>query len=301
MTSDSSRPLTVNPARGIALFLLTGAGFAVLDTTAKYLTHDYSVIQIAWSRYVFAVLFMALFMTRGRNPLATVKLAWQVARGLLLMMITTLFFLVFSYMPQADATAIGFISPLIVTALGALVLHEKVGPRRWTAVAVGFAGVLIIMQPGAGTFHWVALVAVLMAASNAVFQIITRIVSRYDSAFVSSFYGAAVGAVVLSMIVPFVWRWPDLWGWMLMVGIGAVGALAHYCFAAALGYAPASMLAPYAYFQLVWATINGYLVFGDVPGVTPIIGGLVIVASGVYVFSREAKLRKPVVVEPVDH
>ncbi len=284
-----------NMARGIVFFLVTGFGFAILDTTAKYLTQNYSVFQIAWARYTFAIMFMLPFLLRagGGNPLVSGKPLWQIGRGVLLMVVTTLFFLVFSFMPLADATAIGFISPLIVTALSAVLLKERVGPRRWTAVAVGFLGVMVIVQPGSGTFHWAALLALAMATGHAVFQIITRAVSRYDSALVSSFYGAIVGAVVLSFVMPFIWISPSAFHWVLMVGMGALGAVAHFTFAKALGYAPASALQPYAYLQLVWASITGFMVFGDIPGWGMIIGGLIVVASGIYIFSREATLRKP--------
>jgi drug/metabolite transporter (DMT)-like permease len=294
MSSSLQNQQAAHPGRGIVLFLLTGFCFAILDATAKYLTREYSVMQIAWARYFFALLFMMPYLTRGRgrNPLASARPFLQVVRGILLMLVTTFFFLVFSYMPLADATSIGFTTPLIVTALGALVLGEKVGPRSWTAVILGFGGVLIIVQPGAGTFHWAGLLAVGLAATNAVFQIMTRAVSRYDSAYVCSFYGAFIGALVLSVVAPFFWRTPDLFGWVLLIFIGALGSFTHYIFAAALGHAPASTLAPYTYGQLLWASLLGFILFSDVPGLSTIIGGTIIVASGIYVFSREAALRR---------
>lgn len=278
---------------GMVLFLGAGLCFTVLDVTAKYLSRDYSVVQVGWARYVFAlaVLLAMLPPAQWRRPLASRWPALQLLRAALLVCVTLMFFLAVSYLPLADVTAVGFAAPLIVTALGALWLKEKVGARRWIAVIVGFCGVLIIVRP-AGTVHWAIVLALVFAAVNAVFQLLTRVVSRYDSPHVSTAYLAVIGGIGLTIAVPFVWRSPDLIGWVLHVVIGLAAGFGHYLLASAFSHAPASTLAPFAYLQLVWATIAGLAVFGDFPDRWTIFGSGILVASGIYVFYREARARR---------
>ncbi len=278
---------------GIVLFLASGLLFTGLDTIAKYLTRDYSIFQIAWARYTFAIVAMAALVPPAyrRRPLTSAWPALQILRGTLLAGITLMFFLAVSYLPLADVTAVAFATPLIVTALGALVLGEVVGARRWTAVFIGFCGVLIIVRP-TGTVHWAVFVTLIMAAGNAVFQILTRVASRYDSPHTSASYTAIIGAVVLTVAAPFVWKSPDLTGWILHILIGFAGGFGHYALASAYNQAPASTLAPFAYLQLVWITIAGLVVFGDFPDGWTILGAGIVVASGIYVFYREARRRR---------
>lgn len=278
---------------GIVLFLGSGLIFTGLDTIAKYLSRDYSIIQIAWARYTFATVAMMALLPPAyrRRPLASAWPALQLARGALLAVVTLMFFLAVSYLPLADVTAVAFATPLMVTALGALVLGEVVGVRRWTAVLVGFCGVLIIVRP-AGAVHWAVFVTLAMAAGNAVFQILTRVASRYDSPHTSTFYTAIVGAVALTLAAPFVWKTPDLMGWVLHIAIGLAGGAGHYFLASAYNHAPTSTLAPFAYLQLVWITIAGFAVFGDFPDGWTILGASIVVASGIYVFYREARRRQ---------
>jgi len=278
---------------GIVFFLGSGLVFTGLDTIAKYLSQDYSIIQIAWARYTFAIVAMMALVPPAyrRRPLASAWPALQVLRGAILAGVTLMFFLAVSYLPLADVTSVAFATPLLVTALGALFLGETVGVRRWTAVAVGFCGVLIVVRPS-GTVHWAVFVTLAMAAGNAVFQILTRVASRYDSPHTSASYTAIVGAVVLTVAAPFVWRTPDLTGWILHILIGFAGGVGHYALASAYNHAPASTLAPFAYLQLVWITIAGFLVFGDFPDGWTILGASIVVASGIYIFYREARRRR---------
>lgn len=277
---------------GIVLFLGAGLCFTFLDVIAKYLSRDYSIVQVAWARYVFAIAVLMVMLPphQRRRPFASAWPAIQVLRAALLVCVTLLFFLAISYLPLADVTAVGFATPLIVTALGALWLKEKVGLRRWIAVMVGFCGVLIIVRP-AGTVHWAILIALVFASGNAVFQLLTRVLSRYDSPHVSTSYLALVGGIGLTLVVPFVWRSPDLWGWALHVVVGLMGGLGHYLLASAFGHAPASTLAPFAYLQLVWITIAGFAVFGEFPDRWTVLGAAIVVASGIYVFYRETRVR----------
>jgi len=292
----NTTPLTrasASTIAGIVLFLVAGLLFTSLDTIAKYLTRDYSIFQIAWARYTFAVVAMMALVpgAHRRRPLASAWPALQILRSALLAGVTLMFFLAVSHLPLADVTAVSFATPLIVTALGALVLRETVGVRRWTAVFVGFCGVLIIVRP-TGTVHWAVFVVLVMAAGNAVFQILTRVASRYDSPHTSASYTAIVGAVVLTVAAPFVWKSPDLTGWILHIAIGLAGGAGHYALASAYNHAPASTLAPFTYLQLVWITVAGLVVFGDFPDGWTILGASIVVASGIYVFYREARRRR---------
>lgn len=295
--------MTVSPAHGhaspstmagIVLFLFAGICFTILDVIAKYLSRDYSIVQIAWARYVFAIVAVMALIPRAhrRRPFVSARPWLQVLRAALLVLVTLMFFLAVSYLPLADVTSVGFATPLIVTALGALLLGETVGPRRWTAVIVGFCGVLIIVRP-TGTVHWAVFVTLAMAAGNAVFQLLTRFLSRHDSPHVAASYVAFVGACGLSLIVPFVWKAPDLFGWVLHVAIGLAAGVGHYALASAFNQAPASTLAPFAYIQLIWITLGGFLVFGDFPDLWTVVGAGIVVASGIYIFYREARRREP--------
>jgi drug/metabolite transporter (DMT)-like permease len=208
------------------------------------------------------------------------------------MLATVLAFVTLANMKLTDAQAFNFTTPLFLTMFGAVLLGERVGWRRWTAVAVGFGGVLVIAQPGSGALHWAAGVAILMAATNAVSLIVTRVLSRYDSVFSMAVYGTLVGVVCLCLPLPFVWVWPDASGWAWLIFIGAGGGLGHYFLAAAFANASASTLAPFLYLQIVWAAISGYVFINEVPGLTTLIGIAIIVASGIYIFMRERKQQR---------
>ncbi len=282
------------PLAGVAFFLGTLACFSGLDTLAKLMTREFDVVQIAWGRYVFHAAFLAVLMPRHGivRPLRSTRPWLQFARAALLAFVTFLFFTSIRFLPLAEATSIAFMTPLFVTALAHLVLKEKVGVRRWTAVAIGFVGVLIVIRPGLGVVHWAAFIALAMAFCNAFYHLATRFLAGIDPPHTTIFYTGLVGAFLLSLVVPFVWRTPDLVGWTEMIAIGFLGGLGHYLLIRAYHLAPASLLAPYTYLQIVLITFLGYVVFGDLPDGWTIAGALVIVASGIYVFYREATLRR---------
>jgi drug/metabolite transporter (DMT)-like permease len=203
-----------------------------------------------------------------------------------------MFFTSVSFLPLADVTAIGFVAPLILTGLAHFVLAEKVGVRRWAAIFVGFCGVLVIIRPGFDVMHWAVFVVLAMAASNAVYQLATRMLAGVDSAQTTIFYTGIVGAIAFSLFVPFFWTPPSLAGWLSMMALGLFGGLGHYLLIQAFALAPASLLAPFTYTAIVWVTILGYLVFGDFPDAWTMAGAAIVIASGIYVFYREAYLRR---------
>jgi drug/metabolite transporter (DMT)-like permease len=199
-----------------------------------------------------------------------------------------------SVVPLADAYTITFTAPLLVTALSVPLLKERVGWRRWSAVLVGFIGVLIVIRPGFGDAPWQLMLPLVTAACFALYQILTRLVSidPDETPFVMLFYVAWVGAAVMTLMVPFYWQPVALADWPWMVAMGGLGAIGHLILIRALVIAPASLIAPFTYSQIVWALIAGYLVFGDVPDGWMLVGCTVIVASGLFVFYREAVLGK---------
>jgi drug/metabolite transporter (DMT)-like permease len=275
--------------RGILLIVAAVSIFAIMDTTAKYLSRTYPVPAIVWSRYVFQAVFMLvvlgprlkLDLVRTRRP------GLQVARGVTLALSTVLFFSALARMPIAEASAITFLSPLLLTALSVLLLRERVSPAAWLAVATGFVGVLIIIRPGGAVFSPAALLPLATAFCFAAYQLMTRQLASVDSSFATLFYGAIVGTVLLSLLLPFYWHPPEsLAHGLLLAMLGVLGSVGHFVLIRAFEHAPASVLAPFVYAQLVSVLILGYLVFGDFPDGWSLVGMGIIVASGAFVASR---------------
>lgn len=281
------------PLRGILLMLLAVFLFVIMDASGKALTADYSIWQISWARYLFHLAILPVFFRRQSvvSVLRTSRLKMQLLRSALMLGSTVFFFAAVSYIPLAEATAIGFVSPLMVAAFSVPLLGEKVGPRRWAAVIVGFVAVLLIIRPGFGMVHWAYLLPLVSALCFALYQITTRILSRYDSSVTTLAHSVSVGLLFTTvvMLIPGQWRHPDLQGWVLMILVGAIGGIAHYILIRALTLAPAALLAPFVYLQLVWAAIVGFVWFDDVPGWSTLGGTAVLAASGLYVMYRERK------------
>jgi len=276
----------------ILLFCGTTFCFATLDTVAKVLAREFHPLQIVWGRYFFHFLILLpMVLKRGpRRAFATNRAGLQIGRSLVLCAVTLMFFIAIAHLPLVEAQAISFVMPLVLTALAALFLKEKVDAARWAAVGVGFVGVLLVIRPtGAGTIHWAAILCVVMATANACFHILTRILARTDKADVAIAYAGLTGATLFSTLVPFVWQTPAWDDWLMLAAIGLLGAAGHYCLSQAYVYAKASVLAPYTYLQMVWIAFYGYIVFGDVPGVSTLAGVGIVVAAGLYVFSRERR------------
>ena len=282
-----------NIPRGTAYFLLSLVFFISLDSLAKDLTQTYSPVEVAWGRYVFAVALLPVFLPPRRLMQAarTARPWLQLLRSLLLAVTTCLFFLSVKYIPLADAVAIGFVAPLLTTALAIPLLGEKVGARRWTAIVVGLVGAVIIMRPGFEVRHWAYFLPLATAVFMAFFSILTRVLARHDSSDTTMFYTALVGAGVLSLAVPFFWQPPAASDWLLLAAAGAFGSAGHFALIIAYRYAPVSLLAPFTFLHMVLAVIFGLIFFGNFPDMLTLVGAAVIAASGVYVFRRETKLR----------
>jgi len=279
-----------NQLAGIALALSAIMLFSFLDLQAKYLGQTYPVAQIVWARYFgnFAVMVIIFWPKRGFGLLRTKRLGLQIFRSLLLVLCTVIFFTAIQYMPLADAVAIAFVSPLLVTALSVPFLGEVVGRRRWSAVGIGFIGAMIIVRPGMGVMHWAAWLLLGMALAYAKYQITTRMLSPTDDPITTLFFSAIVGTVLVSAVVPFYWQTPEtLSHWLMLGNMGVIGGIAHYILIRSFEFAPAAVLAPLAYTALLWNTLNGYLVFGDLPDRWTVGGAAILITTGIYILYRE--------------
>lgn len=278
------------PVLGIVLVILSTVAIASADIVAKYMSYQISVIQILWVRFLvhFA---LGLAMTNWRRfpvGLATARPGLQIARGVLLIGSSYAFVLALHYLPFVDALAIGFVAPVIISVLAATVLKEKMDAGRWVACGVGFAGALIVIRPGFAEGSWALALPLVSAVSFAVFSIITRFLSARDSAQTTFFHSGLVAFIVISIAAPFAWRWPSGLEWGGLVASGLLAAVSQYFFIKANHYQTASVLAPFGYSEIIWGTILGYLVFRDFPDAWTWLGAAVIVASGLYIFRREA-------------
>lgn len=279
---------------GIGLMCAAVATFSCIDTTGKYLNHHMLTLQVVWARYFFAFALTLVMSNPIRTPglLRTKRPVFQVARSALLLLSTMLNLFALRYLQLDEVLAILFATPFLVAVISVPVLGETVGWRRWSAISVGFFGVLVVTRPGFGGMHPAALLSVAGTVCYALYVISTRVLSKSDSSETTQFYTNVVGALGMTAIVPFVWTPPDSWlTAALMVFIGAVGGGGHYLLILAHRLAPASTLAPFIYTQMVWTTSLGFLVFGDLPHRWTIVGGLIVVGSGLYLLHRETVRR----------
>ena len=281
-------------ARGAAMLVLATAIFAGMDAIGKGLMARYDPFQVVWARYAGQAVLVALIVSpRLLSVLRTRHLGLQVLRSALLFMATMSFFFAIAVMPLAEATAIFEIAPLAITALAALILRERVGPRRWAGVLVGFLGAMIIVRPGTAVFQPAALLPMLAALCFAGYSIATRFLGRDESYWTTFLYTAALGALIASAFVPLVWITPTWGDAGLMVLMGAIGAAGQLLLIVAFNTAPASAIAPFTYAGLIFATLWGYVFFAETPDMWTAIGAAVIVGSGVYVWRREQLRKRP--------
>ena len=279
-------------ALGALLTVLAMLCFASMDAIAKWLVADYPIGQMMWIRYgIFCVFAWLVVRRRGglRASFRTSRPWLQASRALLAVVESAVFVLAFRYLPLADTHAIAATSPLIVIALGAAFLGEKVDTARWIAVLAGFIGVLLIVRPGFRTLDWPLLIPLVGALLWGTYQILTRLSARSDSPDTTLVWSAFAAFAATSFIGPFEWHWPDATSWGLLLVTGVLGSLAHYGLIRALDYAEASSIQPYSYTLLVWVTALGAVVFGDFPDHWTILGAAIVVASGLYTWHRDRR------------
>jgi drug/metabolite transporter (DMT)-like permease len=291
---------TDRPFKGIALILASTVFLGTSDVTAKYLSATLPSIEIAWIRFLVFALIMSPAMLPG-SPLYALKSSrpgLQLLRGAALVGSSLFFISGLRFLPIAEASATGFVAPLFVTALSIIFLGEKVGMRRWIATAVGLVGVIIILRPGTGAFHPAAFFPLVSALAWACTLIMTRMMSGSDRAITTMTYSAVAGLCILSAMVPFVWVTPTWHDIMFGILIGVASTAGQWIVVLAFRYADASVLAPFSYTQLLWVSILGFLVFGEVPDIWTITGAAFIVASGLYTAHRERIRRSQLLAVP---
>jgi drug/metabolite transporter (DMT)-like permease len=287
---------------GIALMCSAVALFAVLDTTAKYLNTQMDTMQVIWARYTSAFVLTFVISNPLTRPglLRTGFMKLQIIRSLLLVFATAGNFLALRWLQLDEVLSIIFTFPFIVAIISGPLLGEWIGWRRWCAIIFGFGGVLLIARPGFGGMHPAALFSLGATVSYGFYAVITRIVSRVDPDQTSLLYSNFIGAMVMLPVIPFVWQAPANWVIALMlIAIGVLGSLGHFCLIAGHRQAPASLLAPFVYSQLIWVVILGYLVFDHVPNQWTMAGAAVVIASGLYLLHRERRVGKATTSEAI--
>ena len=278
------------PAETLGIMGMVGAMFffSLMDVLAKELGTLLPTAQVVWARYTSqSVIVVAICMPRLRTLLASDSLGLQLLRSVFLFGATFQFFISLKLLALVEAVALLNTAPLMITILAALILREHVGPRRWAAVILGLIGALIIIRPGLGVFQPASLIAIGAAFFLAAYQVATRMIGGADGIWTTMLYTTSFGALISTAVLPWVWQPPGTEAWLMMAVIGAVGMLGQLCIIWALAQAPASTLAPLNYTSLVWASINGLVIFAEIPDMATLVGAAVIVGAGLYVWHRE--------------
>lgn len=284
---------------GIGLMLLAIFMFSFGDALGKFMVATYSVGQLLWLRACAALAVLAPLIWRQRAAFTQLERPWlQLLRVTLSTLEVAAFFLATVYLPLADVITYYLAAPIFVTALSPLVLREHVGWRRWSAVLVGFCGVLIALRPSAQTVSWPAMIALGGSLSFSLLMLITRSLRATPDIVLASSQFAGTFALG-ALLSPFGWVTPSLSSLGLFAAAGFISVGALLCVNRSLKLAPASVVVPYQYSMIVWAVMFGYFVFGDVPEPATIAGAAIIIGAGFYIFLREQRLgRKEATVSP---
>ena len=276
---------------GIIFAILAYFSFSLLDTIQKTAVIYHSIFQILFLKYFFTLFLSVIESYRKKNInfFKTKKPTLQITRSILSIIESGCFVMSFRYLSLADAHSIASLTPVIVVALSALILREKVNLKTWIAIFIGFIGVLIIMRPGLSIFDPKSMIPLAAAFFLSLYQIVTRKVSEYDSSETSLFYTSVVGIILMSFLVPFYWQPMQSFSYLLFLGVGIFFSLSIYFQIIALGFATASVVQPFHYTLILWAIILGYIFYNDFPDVPTIIGASIITLSGIYVLNARSK------------
>ena len=264
-----------------------------MDGFAKYLSADLPIMQITWARYFFTVVFTLpiMFFFFNKQLVWSDKPKLQILRGLILLFANICFFYSISVIALAKALTLAFIAPLIVTAFSPLLLGEKVGLKRWTAVVIGFIGSLVVIRPGFLEINLASVSALGTGFLYGFYLIITRKLCTSDNPLLTLLITGMVGAVLVSLIIPFYWVNPTINQWSLMAGIGIFACIGHLFLILSLKYADASKLAPLGYTEIIPNVLIGYYFFSEIPDSWTYLGLVIIVLSGLYISRREKFLK----------
>lgn len=295
MSAGAAGPRGHHPLAGIALVVAASACFSALDTTTKYVSASVPLLMALWFRYFFqaAATAAVVLPSRGMAVWRTRRLPYHVLRGVLLLVSSLLAFASLRYMPVGEFTAIVMITPLVITLLAATMLKERVSPLRWTLVAGGFLGTLVIIRPGGQAFGWASLLPIALVASNAAFQVLTSRLARTEDPVTMHLYTGWTGTLIASLALPYVWTTlPDPWLWAGLCFMGLMGTVGHFFLILAYYRAPAATLTPYLYTQIAFAMLGGLIVFSHVPDGWSLAGIALIAfcgAAGAWLTVRERR------------
>ncbi len=281
-----------HPLKGIVLICLAVLLFASHDTLSKYLSAFYPIVMVVWARYVVHTLLMlVVFVPRSgfSAVVRTKRPGLQLLRALCMIGTSLLFTTGLRYIPLAEATAVNFLAPLLVTALSVPFLGERVSRAQWLAVLVGFVGVLIVVRPGGSLFTPAILLPLGSALCFGFYQLLTRKLSGIDSPTTSNFLIGIINSLIMSALLPFFWSTPSLVHGLFMIGLGACGMFGHLLLTQAFRHAAPAMLAPFSYGQILFAGMYGYLIFGHTPDSYGLVGIAVICLSGLAVAWTQRK------------
>jgi drug/metabolite transporter (DMT)-like permease len=295
ISSRDASDTASDTGRGIALMVFAVGLYSIMDAMVKWLGPSYPTMELVFFRSLFAFIPIAYVLWRSgslaalrtRNPLG------HAARALAGLISLSLFFYAYTRMPLANVIAISFAAPLLVTALSVPLLGERVGRRRWTAMSIGFIGVLVMVQPDAGMFDRTAILALSATVFYALVIVSIRKLSRTETPLAIVFYYALTSTLVAGAVLPFIWVMPDAEGWLLLILVGVVGGVAQFAMTHAYRLAEVSVIAPFDYMHIFWAALLGFFIWGEVPGNTIWIGVPIVMASGIYILFREARLGLP--------
>ena len=282
-------------ALALPLFLVAGLMLTSLDTTAKYLVRDHSVFLVVWARYAGQMLVTTpiAWQRGGAGFWRTHHPRMQLLRSLCLVVATACFFGALRFLPLAEGTCVSFLAPMIALLLAYPVLGERPTRARWLAAVGGFAGILILVRPGGAVFHPAVGLLLMAALANALYQLLTRKLPR-DPSHTTLFYSGLVGTIVLSAALPFV-DTPDaivLSDLFFLLILGVLAGFGHWGLIIAFTRAPATLVAPFTYVGVIWATLYGWAIFGHLPDGVSFVGMAVIVASGVGLMAHERLQRR---------
>lgn len=299
VSTSRSKPVSQQQNRMIGIALMCAAlfCFSCLDATAKWVNLSVDPMVTVWARYMSAALLTFMVINPRTQPgaLRTRRLPLQLLRSFLLLASTLCNFLALKYLQLVETQSIIFATPLLVALLAAPILGERIGWQRLTAIGVGFIGILVITRPGLGTMHPAALLSLAGSVAYAFYNIVTRMLASSDSIATTTLYSSVAGIVLVTPVLPWIWSTPSSpLVWFLLATTGFYGAFGHWLLVLAHARAPAAILAPFIYSQIVWMLALGYILFGDWPDTWTFVGAGIVIASGLYLLSRErAKQPQP--------
>ncbi|MCB5177338.1 DMT family transporter [Microvirga lenta] len=296
MADTTTHPLLTRSSlrrqRLIGIALMCGAliCFSCLDATAKWVNRSVDPLVTVWARYMSAFLLTAAVLNPWTQPglLKTRHLPLQLVRSTLLFLSTLCNFVALQYLQLVETMSIIFSTPLLVALLAGPILGEYVGARRMAAIGVGFVGILVITRPGLGAMHPAVLLSVAGAVAYAFYGITTRMLASHDSTATTTFYSGLAGIVLMTPLLPWIWTTPPSpLTWLLLALTGVFGGLGHWLLILAHARAPAAILSPFIYSQIIWMLALGYILFGDWPDPWTFAGAGIVIASGLYLLYRE--------------